>query len=315
MKNLSQMLEDVTSVAITGHIHPDGDCVGSCLSLYNYIKLNFPETCADVYLQEPTDKLAFIEGFDEINTSLDKEMAYDLMICLDCASLERIGKAKKYFDTARHTVNIDHHISNTAFADENYVFAEYSSACEALWGFIDHDKIDRGIAIALYTGILYDTGVFKYSNTSPDTMRIVADLMEYDIPTEFIVDESFYAKSFEENRIFGYAVLNSTLCFDGKFIYSYISAEKMERYNVSSRELEGIVSQLRLTRGVEAAAFLYELGPGEYKLSLRSKNEVDVNKVALAFGGGGHKKASGATLCGNLEDCISALLKEIEKVI
>lgn len=315
MNRIDNILENIDSLAITGHIHPDGDCVGSCLALYNYVKRNYPKLEADVYLQEPTDKLAFLAGFEDINSKLDKNRTYDLMVCLDSASLERIGSARKYFDSALCTISIDHHISNTEFAEENYVFAESSSACEALYSFLDPAKINRDIAICLYTGIIYDTGVFKYSATSPDTMRLAADLMEYDIPTEYIIDESFYSKTYEENRIFGYAVLNSTLCFDGKFIYSYISAAKMKEYDVSSKELEGIVSQLRLTRGVYAAAFLYELEPGKYKLSLRSKKEVDVNKVAAVFGGGGHTKAAGATLLGTLDECIGALLREIEKVI
>ena len=315
MIRFDEILNSISSLAITGHIHPDGDCVGSCLALFNYVRKNYPDIECDVYLQRPTDKLSFLKGFDKIDSSLEKEKEYDLMVCLDCASLERLEKSAGYFESAKKTLNIDHHISNTLFADENYVFADYSSACEALYGFLDPEKIDRDIAICLYTGILYDTGVFKYSATSPATMRLVADLMEYDIPAEYIIDESFYSKTYEENRIFGYAVLNSTLCFDGKVIYSYISAAKMKEYNVSSRELEGIVSQLRLTRGVEIAVFLYELESGKYKLSLRSKGDKNVNEIAAAFGGGGHVKASGATLYGSLNECIDSILAQIEKII
>ena len=315
MNRIDNVLENIDSLAITGHVHPDGDCVGSCLALYNYVKLNYPKVAVDVFLEQPTDKLAFLAGFDEINSLYDTRRIYDVMVCLDSASLERIGAAKKYFERAYHTINIDHHISNTKFAEDNYVFPNSSSACEALCGFLDREKINRDIAIALYTGIVYDTGVFKYSSTGPETMRLAGWLMEFGIPTEYIIDESFYSKTYEENRIFGYAVLNSTLCFDGKFIYSYISAAKMKEYNVSSRELEGIVSQLRLTKGVEAAAFLYELEEGKYKLSLRSKRNVDVNAIAALFGGGGHTKAAGATMNGTLDECLAALLEQVEKIM
>lgn len=315
MEKLDEKFEKINSLAITGHVHPDGDCAGSCLALYTYVKENYPAVETDLFLEEPTDKLSFLKNFEKIDSSYEKEKTYDLMVCLDSASLGRIGKAQKYFESASETINIDHHISNTEFADENHVFPDSSSACEALYGFLDPEKINRDMAVCLYTGIVYDTGVFKYSCTSPATMRLAADLMEYDIPAEYIIDESFYSKSFEENRIFGYAVLNSTLCFGGKFIYSYISAEKMREYNVSSKEMEGIVSQLRLTRGVKAAAFFYELEEGVYKLSLRSKGEVDVNKMASAFCGGGHSRAAGATLRGSLKEVTDALLNEAEKYI
>lgn len=315
MNKLDNVLENIDSLAITGHVHPDGDCVGSCLGLYTYVACNYPKMDVDLFLDEPTSKLNFIANFDKINSSFDTGKRYDLMICLDCASLERTGNSLPIFESARHTMNIDHHISNTEFAEENYVYPKSSSASEALYGFLDPEKLNRDIAIALYTGIVYDTGVFKYSCTTPETMRVAATLMEFNLPTEYIIDESFYSKTFEENRIFGYAVLKSTLCFNNRFIYSYISAEKMKEYNVSGKELEGIVQQLRLTKGVKASAFFYETGENEYKLSLRSKDDIDVNAVAQVFGGGGHIKAAGATLKGTLEECIAALLGEIEKVI
>lgn len=310
---LKDLLRNAGSVCITGHIRPDGDCVGSVLGLYNYIKKNAPQIRADVYLEEPTERLSFIPGFSAICSAYPEHEPYDLMFCLDSGSLDRIGKAQKYFKTAKHTVNVDHHISNTAYADENYVNGSSSSACEEIYKLMDPGSVDRNCAIALYTGIVYDTGVFKYRSTSPETMRIAAALMEHDLPTDEIIDKSFYAKSFEENRIFGYAVLNSRLALGGKAIYSAISRKEMEEFGVSSKELEGIVAQLRLTKDVLVAAFLYETPVGDIKLSLRSNDPFDVNEIAVGFGGGGHIRASGANLKGSLEDAISAVLSEIGK--
>ena len=309
------LVSKVKSVAITGHIRPDGDCVGSTMALYTYLRRNYPDIRTDVFLEQPTDKLSFIVNFNKINTAYDIDMAYDLMFCLDCASLERMGAAEKYFKTAARTVNIDHHISNTEFARENFVFGNSSSTCEVIYNYLDKTKIDRDIAIALYTGILYDTGVFKYPATSPDTMHIVADLMEFDIPANFIIDESFYSKTYNENRIFGYAIEKSRLAFDDRVIYSCINLKELEDFNVKSSELEGIVSQLRLTRGVWCAVFLHENSPGEYKISFRSGEELDVNKVAAHFGGGGHARASGANISGDQEECIQKILNVIEQEI
>lgn len=312
---IDELIKDAGSIAISGHIRPDGDCAGSVLALYLYIKKNYPDIEAQVYLEKPTEKLAFLAGYDEIDSVYKNEKSYDLMICLDAASFDRIGKASKYFESAKKTINIDHHISNTKFAGINIVEADSSSACEVLYNLLDLEKIDRDIAISLYTGILYDTGVFKYSSTSYKTMEAVAQLMKYDIPTAFIIDESFYSKTYDENRIYGYSILYSTLCYEGRVIYSYITREKMNEFKVSSRELEGIVSQLKLTRGVECAVFVYELGNGECKVSLRSSEYMDCNAVASAFGGGGHVRAAGCNIKGTVSECITKLLDEIGKYI
>lgn len=311
--NISDFLNNVNTLCITGHVHPDGDCVGSTLGLYSYIRKNFPEIEVDIYLEAPTDKLSFVANFDKINSDYPYHAPYDLMICLDAASLSRIGKAEKYFKAAKHTVNIDHHISNTMYADENYVEGSSSSASEVIYGFLDEEKLNRDIAIALYTGIIYDTGVFKYRATSPDTMMIAGKLMKFDIPTDEIIDESFYSKSYEENRIFGYAVLNSKLTCGGKVIYSSLTKKDMDDFHVSSKELEGIVPQLRLTQGVVVAIFAYETPAGDIKVSLRSNEPFDVNEVACLFGGGGHIRASGLNMQGKIEDCIEKIVAEIEK--
>ena len=310
---IRDFLKDVHTLCITGHVRPDGDCVGSTLGLYAYVKKNFPEIETDIYLEEPTDKLSFIAGFPEINSIYPDHKPYDLMIILDCASEDRVGKAKKYLKEAKHTINIDHHVSNTMFADENFVNGDSSSASEEIYKFMEPDLLNRDIAIALYTGIIYDTGVFKYPATSPLTMKIAGELMTYGIPTDMIIDESFYAKTYDENRIFGYAVLNSKLAFDGKVIYSMLSQKEINEFGVSSKELEGIVPQLRLTKGVLVAVFLYETPAGDIKVSFRSNDPFDVNEIAREFGGGGHIRASGTNMTGTLEDCMERILAEIGK--
>ena len=311
--NIKDFLDGVKTVCLTGHIRPDGDSVGSTLGLYGYLKKNFPEIEVDVCLEPPTEKMNFVPSIDVIRTDYPEHEPYDLMICLDASNLERIGKAVKYFEQAKHTINIDHHISNTYFADENYVEGQSSSACEVLYGFLDPDKLNLDIAIALYTGIIYDTGVFKYRLTSPQTMNIAAELMKYGIPTDDVIDETFNNKTYEENRIFGYSVMKSQLVCDGSVIYSTLSKKEMDDFHVTTRDLEGIVPQLRMTRGVRVAVFAYETPAGDIKVSLRSDDSFNVNELATLFGGGGHARASGLYMPGTLDDCIQKLLAEIEK--
>lgn len=311
MPSVSEFLENVHSVCVTGHLRPDGDCVGSTLGLYTYIRKNFPDKEVRLYLEEPSDKLRFLEGFEGLDSSYPSHEPFDLMIVLDCGSLDRVGKALKYFNEAKHTINVDHHISNTMFADENYVNGSSSSACEEIYKMMDPALVTRETAIALYTGIVYDTGVFKYSCTSPLTMQIAGELMKFDLPTDYIIDESFYAKSYDENRIFGYTVMKSQLAHEGRMIYSTLSQKEMNEFGVSSKELEGIVSQLRLTKGVLVSAFLYETKAGSVKLSLRSTDPFNVNEIASMFGGGGHVRASGAEMKGSLEECLGRVIEVI----
>ena len=308
---IDDYLNHIDSAAISGHIKPDGDCIGSVLALYNYITKNYPSVRTDLYLEESGGKFDFLRGFDRIDHTFEKEQDYDVMFCLDCSSLERLGAAQKYFHRAGKTVCLDHHVSNPGYADENYIYGDLSSACEVLYHFLDPEKMDREIAVCLYTGIICDTGVFKYPATSPETMRIAAALMEYGIDTNYVIDESFYSKNWNENRILGYAVQNSHLAYDGKVIYSVLSEEEMKAFSVTQKDLEGIVAQLRLTRGVKCAVFMYETGLSNYKVSLRSEAPFDVNELAGVFGGGGHVRAAGCNIEGEPESIMKKILCEI----
>ena len=284
---LSDILKDVKSVGITGHIRPDGDCTGSVLALYNYIVENMPETDVDLYLEQPGSEFYYLKNIDKIkNTPEDKK--YDVFFVLDCSSLDRIEPFISCFNNASKTVCIDHHVSNTGFTDLSKIEPQASSACEVLYGTMDADKISRNVAECIYTGIIHDTGVFKYSCTSKKTMEIAGEMMEKGIDYSDIIDNTFYKKTYVQNQILGRALLESVLFYDGKCIFTTVTIDEMEFYGVTGRELGGIVEQLRLTDGVEVAIFLYQTGEEEYKVSLRSKKKIDVAAIATQFGGGGH---------------------------
>jgi phosphoesterase RecJ-like protein len=162
-------------------------------------------------------------------------------------------------------------------------------------------------------GIVHDTGVFQYSSTSPETMEAAANLMRKGIRATDLIDKTYYEKTYAQNRVLGKALLDSQLLLDGKCIASYITKDVMEEFGVKQSDLEGIVSQLRVTQGVEVAVFMYEIGENEYKVSLRASGDVNVSQVAETFGGGGHVKAAGLTMCGTISDIIEKLTEEIRK--
>lgn len=313
-KKIATELENSTSVAIAGHIRPDGDCVGSCMGMYLYIKENYPQIRdVTVYLEPVGGSYDMIPDMGKIVSDFSEDKVYDLCIALDSGDTGRLGGAAKYLESAKRTVCIDHHISNRGYADINHIVPGASSTCELLYQLMEPEKISASVATALYMGIVNDTGVFQYSSTSPETMRIAADLMEKGIDFTRIVEETFFEKSYLQNQILGRALLESILLLDGKCIISAIKQKDMEFYGVTPMDLDGISSQLRNTKGVEVAIFLYESGVQEYKVSMRSSHIVDVSKIAVYFGGGGHVRAAGCTMQGSIYDVVNNLTKHIEK--
>lgn len=317
MAFIDEMLAGCTRVAILGHVRPDGDCVGSCLGLYNYIRDNHPQVQADVYLKEFSAAFGYLRYVDSVlhQLMLGEERVYDLCVCLDASDEERLGDFAVLRQKARRSVCVDHHVTNTKYAGENHVCPTASSTCEFLFSMLDEESIGKETAECLYTGIIHDTGVFKHSNTTKTTMETAGKLISKGIDFSTIIDDSFYRKSYVQNQILGRALLESVIFLDGRCIFTAIRQKDMDFYGVTGKDLDGIVDQLRVTEGVEVAIFLYETGAGEYKVSMRSNHDVDVSRIAVMFGGGGHVKAAGCTMRGTVYDVINNLSVQIEKQI
>lgn len=308
---LSEILKGKKTVALGGHVRPDGDCVGSCMGLYLYMKEQYPEIETDVYLEKIPDSYHLLQGTEMIRHEIKEGQVYDLFICLDCGDVSRLGFSGPLYESALETVCIDHHISNDAFADHNYIVPDASSTSELVYTLLDKEKINCSCAEALYMGIAHDTGVFQYSCTSPETMEAAADLMRKGIDSHDIIDKTYYEKTYIQNQILGKALLESMLILDKRCIVSSVSKKEMDFFEAVPADLEGIVSQLRNTKGMEVAVFLYELDNQTYKVSLRSKGAVDVSKIAKYFGGGGHVRAAGVTMKGTKHDVINNVSRKI----
>lgn len=311
MLKLDEILKGVKRAGIAGHIRPDGDCTGSCLALYQYLCMYYPEVSTDVYLEEIPNSFHMLTGADEIRHELPEDTGYDVFFALDCGDTKRLGFAGTLFEQAKKTVCIDHHVSNLAFADVNQIVPDASSTSELVYDLLEKEKITKEIAEALYLGIVHDTGVFQYSCTKPSTMEAAAELLRKGIDGPKIIEKTFFEKTYAQNQVLGKALLESIRLMDGKVIFSYITKKSMNFFGVKAKDLEGIVSQLRVTTGVEAAIFLYELESGEFKVSLRSKEKVDVSKVAQYFGGGGHVRAAGLTFRGTIHDAVNNIVGQI----
>ena len=310
---LNDVLKGKHSVAIGGHIRPDGDCVGSTIGLYLYLTTYYPEIETDLYLEEIPEAFQMMGHRDVPKHEIVEGKVYDLFISLDCGDERRLGFSEPVFQNAKETLCVDHHVSNESFADTNYIVPDASSTSELVYNLLDYDKMSLETAEALYMGIAHDTGIFRYSCTSPETMEAAAQLMRKGVNTAKITDRTYYEKTYVQNQILGKALLESIMVLDQRCIVSVVRLKEMEFFQAKPSDLEGIVSQMRQTKGVEVAMFLHETAPQTFKVSLRSKERVDVSRIAKYFGGGGHVRAAGVTMKGSVHDVINNLTALIEK--
>lgn len=315
MQFIDEELQGYKKIMIIGHIRPDGDCVGSCTALYLYLTGNQKELGLkriDAFLEPFSNGFDMLAGTEGIRNDFDFSEDYDVLIALDCGSIDRLGEGQKVFPKVKKTINIDHHISNTEYAMVNHIVADASSTCEVLYSLLREEKINKAIAEALYVGIIHDTGVFKHSNTSGKTMAIAGKLMDKGINYAALIDDSFYSKTFLQNQIMGRCLMESMLVLHGKVVFAALNRRQLDFYGAVPADLDGIIDQLRVTKGTEVAVFIYEIKPHEFKVSMRSNGEVNVSKIAVYFGGGGHIKAAGCTMLGTMHDVINNLAPHIE---
>ena len=312
MTGLREIAQGAKTILIAGHLRPDGDCVGAAAAAYLYLKKIYPEAQISAYVEKVPEVYRFLDPEHSIFVEKLPEGPVDLFLSLDSSSKDRLGEAERLFDTAGRTACIDHHVSNLGYARENFVEAGSSSACEVLYGLMEEELIDTRIAEAIYIGIIMDTGVFRYSNTSKKTMEIAGSLMEKGVPFWKYIDECFYQRTYTQTQLLGRTLLTSMRLMEGRVIVATVTRRMLEFYGAQTEDIEGIIDQLRVTKGVEVALLLQEIDDQQYKVSMRSNTFVDVSKIAVYFGGGGHVKAAGRTMRGSLHDVVNNITEHIE---
>lgn len=314
MNKLKALIENAQTIAILGHISEDADSVGSCLAMCEALK-NLGKA-AVLYLSEPLEKrLSFID--EEMTVYSGEAKEYDLVICIDCGDIGRLGARRAIFDKAAHTANIDHHYTNTNFAEYNLVDADASAAGEILYplfkklGF----EITASMAKNLYMAIASDTGSFKYSNVKPQTFEIAAALISHGIDHAEISRRLFDTESLEMLRFRGY-LMHRVECFaNGRLALVSVDEETFARFGISEKDMGDIVNIPRVVEGVSAAVALRCTADGRIKVSFRSNGGINVGEIALKFGGGGHEMAAGATLTLSLDEAKQQVIQAVEEVL
>lgn len=312
MERIIEILRDVKSAAIIPHISADGDAVGSCKAMEEMLSSMGIKTV--IYLEEPLEqRLKFLDGGMVLYNGSAVE--HDVCIVLDCGDEGRIGNRMPIVRAAEKVINIDHHRTNTYFGDENYVDTEASATGELLARLFRAmgEKLTDKAAEYLYAAICSDTGCFAYSNTSPETMRIAAELMEYNFDHAEIARLLFDCVSI--NTALMRAELTSCIhsYYGGKLRIVAADEEFAAKYGVEPNDIQGLVDIPRGIDGTEVAVSIKQ-ADGKIKASLRSNGNTDVATIAQTLGGGGHTRAAGCTLdAADLDEAENIIVKAFER--
>lgn len=319
VKKIKDTIEKSNSVAVLCHFNADCDALGSAYALTELLR-NLGKKAVCFLEEEPERRLRFL-GEDYVVYSEDADYDYcDLCIAVDCGSIDRLGKRDAIFSRAKATMNIDHHKTNTFFADVNLVKGDFSAAAEVLAVMLSdcgYDITDR-IAMLLYAAIMSDSGCLKYSAATPDTLRVVAGLMEHDFDHAEVARLLFDSYSMELVKFKGHVMNNVKSIDGGRISFIETNSHMLKEYGVDESDAGDLISIPRQIEGTEIAIEVKERS-GCVRISLRSNGDAEVDRIASEFGGGGHLRAAGATMTGMTpeearEAVIEAARRELKRI-
>ena len=313
LDNILEEINKAKTIVILTHENPDGDAIGSSLALYNALKSYGKNP--DVIIPEYSRTFEFLPGTSEIKkeSSIEK---YDLAISLDCATIKMLNGFAKYFENAKTKIAIDHHGTNTMYADLNFVNPDAPACAQILIVILNyfHIEITKDIGTCILAGIITDTGGFKYQGVTAETFEFVAWLLNKGVNVSKVYHQVLQTKTkanFELHRI-----ANNRIEFlaDGKIAYTYITEEDEKNVHAESGDHEGIVEIGRDVEGVEVSIFIRQTERG-CKVSLRSNDYVNVSDACVVFGGGGHPRAAGCIIQSNMEQVKDKVIKEVMRLL
>jgi phosphoesterase RecJ-like protein len=298
---------------ITSHEKLDGDALGSELALFNLLRRL--GKAADVYNQDNTpENYRFLPGSEVIIHDLPDFTRYDTAFVVDCSDLSRVGKGAEQIAGIKTLVNIDHHISNSRFCEISYVDPKASSAGELIYRLITRMDgcVTREIATNLYAALLTDTGGFHYGSTGKETLLAAGNLVGWGADPQEISENIYENNPLAKVRLLAKVLETLTFDLEGRVGSMVVWQSAMQSVGAVPEYTEGFVDLPRSIQGVEVSVLFSEQESGPFKVSFRSKGTVDVERVARAFGGGGHRNASACRIQGDFDTVRRRVLEAIQ---
>ncbi len=313
---LNDIIKSSKNILIMSHVNPDGDTLGSMCALYSVILENFKKKCDMLAISKIPSIYSYLPAVQEVKQQddIDKSRIYDLVINVDVASIDRICDSRILFDKAKFTINFDHHKTNNAYANLNFINPDASSTGEILFDCFNKTgwKINLNTAICLYTAILTDTGSFRFDNTKPSTFEASAKLVEIGVQPSDIYKKIYESDSKTLVMFQAYCISKANFLDDDKIAYTVVYKKDMEKFSAGDDCMEGLTEKLRAIVTTRIAFTAKEMKSGHTKISMRSKF-ADVAEICEIFSGGGHKFAAGCTIKAPAEEAVTKILREIKK--
>ncbi len=304
--------------ALSTHINPDGDAIGSELALYSFLKDLGKHV--QIFNADAVPKIYKFLPFSDVVLPPEAIQGHspEILVVLDAGTLERIGgDLCRTFIPTKAIVNIDHHATANHFGDYNLVAVEASSTSEIVYKLIKHHgtPIGKDRALCLYTGIMFDTGCFRYANSTPAAHHIAADLINAGVSVDEIYRFVYETTPVRRIRLLSEVLQTLGITSDGKITWVYATQEMFRKTGTIREEVDGFINHIRSIDTVECAVLVVEQEDGRSKASLRSKTYVDVGEIAAEFGGGGHQRAAGCEFDAHYDVAIAQLVASAQRRI
>ena len=312
-------LKKFNTFLITAHINPEGDAIASQLAMAHMLR-KMGKQAVILNADEVPKLLRFLPGAGDIRTRRPQnaaEVKAEAVVVLDCPTLDRTGWVQEYVQGG-YVINIDHHISNKPFGSTNWVDPHAAAAGEMVYQLFEAAEIslDEESALCLYTAIMTDTGSFRFSNITSETHRIAASLMHFPLQPERIYERIYEVRPYEALRLLGEMLAGLESAGNGRIMVGSVTNDMRARHAVGPEDTEHFIDMIRTIEGSEVVCFLRELNDGQgVKISLRSKNGLDVNKIAQSFGGGGHLAAAGCRIQADMATARTQVIEAIRAAL
>ncbi|WP_151735086.1 DHH family phosphoesterase ['Paenibacillus yunnanensis' Narsing Rao et al. 2020] len=316
LRQTREFLLEHDDYLVVSHVQPDGDAVSSTLAVgwllsclgKKYTMLN----------EGPIpQRMKYLWHADEILNMADGGLSrkFSHVICVDCADFQRVGLTRNYFADDCLIVNIDHHPTNNGYGSVTLIKPDAAATAEILFDLLKTFQVqwDLNIATAIYTGLLTDTGGFRYTNTSPKVMAAVSELLAMGVNGPLLAETLLEEMTLAQVKVLQRALSTLEMSEDGQIAWVSVTPQDMVDCGAANEDLEGIVNYPRNIRGVEVGILFKEINGQAVKASLRSAGKVDVAALAQVFGGGGHTRAAGARIDAPLAQAIPLVLEEVKR--
>ena len=314
LKNAVRILRECSNFLIAGHVSPDGDCLG-CMCGLGLVLQGLGKSAVLVSPDGVPDLYRFLPGSDRVVREVPADRRFDAAIVVDCEGLDRLGIVAEALPLCGRVLGIDHHSGGRPGLDLQLVDPSAASCSEIVVELLKEAgiKIEHNVAECLLTAVVTDTGSFRFSNVKPSTLRVAATLIEAGASVNRIARRIYETRSLSSIKLLGMALSAVHTTADGQIAYTSVTRDQMALSSAADAETEGIVNYVRSVRGAQVGILFRECSDGSTKVSLRSRDGLEISQVARLFGGGGHRTAAGCTVKRPLSETIDLVLDTVRK--